>query len=231
MLDFTDSQVRQLKQFHKDNFDPEKTVETARNLKHINEIKRALTEEKRKPSEDFVRSILDRIGYPGSKTKQIREQFTPLVQQAITQFVEDEINSRQKSTSEHSNELADEPAVEEAETDEAPDNVEDQLHLLLSAKGVQAKARYDGDGSFVVLSGSQAAKDELSSLPKQYAAMRKALMDEGILVDEGTTLRLRSDQTFNTSSGAACFLLAGSRNGLRDWRDAEGRPLSDLIES
>lgn len=231
MLDFTVFQVRQLKQFHKDNFDPENTVETARNLKYTNEIKRALNDEKRKPRDDFVRLILDRIEYPGSKTKQIIEQFTPLVQQAITQFIEDGINARQESTSERINELADEPAVEEAEIDKAMDNVEDQLHLLLSAKGVQAKARYDVEGRFVVLSGSQAVKDELPTLPKQYTATRKALMDKGILVDEGTTLRLMSDQTFNTPSGAACFLLAGSRSGLRDWRDAEGRSLRDLIES
>ncbi len=132
---------------------------------------------------------------------------------------------------ERGNELADEPEVEEGETDEALEDLEYPLHLLMNSKGVQARARYDGEGSFVVLSGSQAVKDELPTLPKQYATMRKALMDEGILVDEGTTLRLSSDQTFNTSSGAACFLLAGSRNGLRVWRDAEGRPLRDLVES
>ena len=231
ILDFTDLQVGQLKQFHKDSFDPLETVEKARVLKYTNEIKRALTEEMKKPCDDFVRLILTRIEYPGSKTKQRIEQFTPLVQQAFAQFVNDLIDARLKSALERDNELADEPVVEEADTDEALGDVEYPLHLLLNSKGVQARARYDGEGSFVVLSGSQAVKDELPSMPEQYAATRKALMDEGILVDEGTTLRLTSDQTFNTSSGAASFLLAGSRSGLRVWRDAEGRPLRDLVES
>ena len=231
MLDFTDLQVGQLKQFHRDNFDPEETVETARKLKYTNEIKRALTEEMRKPCDDFVRLILTRIEYPGSKTKQRIEQFTPLVQQAFAQFVKDLIDARLKSALERGNELADEPDVEEADTDEALEDVEYPLHLLMNSKGVQARARYDGEGSFVVLNGSQAVKDELPTMPEQYAAMRKSLLDEGILVDEGTTLRLTSDQTFNTSSGAASFLLAGSRSGLRVWRDAEGRPLRDIVGS
>ena len=132
---------------------------------------------------------------------------------------------------ERGNELAEESAEEEADTDEALNDVEYPIHLLMNSKGVEARARYDGEGSFVVLSGSQAVKDERPSTPEQYAAMRKALMDEGVLVEEGTTLRLTSDQTFNTSSGAASFLLAASRSGLRVWRDAEGRSLRDLVKS
>lgn len=231
MLEFTDLQVSQLKQFHKDNFDPTETVETARNLKYTNEIKRALTEEMRKPCRDFVGLIMTRIEYPGTKTTQRIEQFTPLVQQAFAQFVKDLIDARLKSALERGNELADEPAEEEADTDEALDDVEYPLHLLLNSKGVQARARFDGERNFVVLSGSQAVKEELPSIPEQYATLRKALMDEGVLVDDGTTLKLTSDQTFNTSSGAASFLLAGSRSGLSVWRDGEGRPLRDLVKS
>ena len=236
MLDITDLQVGQLEQFRKGNFDPEKTVESARELKYTNEIKRVLTEEMEKPCGDFVRLILTRIEYSGSKakpriTKPRIVQFTPLVQQAFSQFVKDQNDPRPEPALERGKELEDEPPVEEADTDEAMEYMEYPLHLSLNSKGVQAKARYDGEGSFVVLSGSEAVKEELPSMPEQYAATRKALMDEGILVDEGTTLRLTSDQTFNTSSGAASFLLAGSRSGLRVWRDAEGRPLRDLVES
>lgn len=231
MSEFTDLQVDQLKQFHKEQFDPTETVEAARKLKYTNEIKRALTEEMRKPCDDFVRLILTRIEYPGSKTKQRIEQFSPLVQEAFTQFVKDLIDARLKSALERGNELAEEPADEEMDTDEGSDDVEYPLHLLMNSKGVQARARYDGEGGFVVLSGSQAVKEERPSTPEQYAAMRKALMDEGVLVDEGTSLRLTSDQTFDTSSGAASFLLAASRSGLRVWRDAEGRLLRDLVKS
>ena len=69
MLDFTDLQVGQLKQFHKDSFDTTEAVEAARELKYTNEVNRALAEEMRNPSDDFVRFILTRIEYPGLKTK------------------------------------------------------------------------------------------------------------------------------------------------------------------
>ena len=84
-----DLQVGQLKQFHKDSFDPT-MVETARELKYTNEG--ALAEEMRDPSDDFVRFILNRIEYPGQKTKQLVKQFTPLAQQAFTQLVKDLID-------------------------------------------------------------------------------------------------------------------------------------------
>ena len=54
MLDFTDVQVEQLKQFHKDSFDPTETVEAARELKYTNEIIRTLSEEMKNPTDDFV---------------------------------------------------------------------------------------------------------------------------------------------------------------------------------
>ena len=231
MLEFTDLQVGQLKQFHKDSFDPTETVEVARELKYTNEVKRALSEEMRAPSDEFLKFILARIEYPGPKTKKLIAQFTPLVQQAFAQFVKDLIDARLKSALDRGNELADEPSAEESVTEEAPADVEYPILLFLDSKGVKASARYDGEGSFVVLSGSQAVKDELPTLPDQYVAMRRALMENGILVDEGSMLRLTSDQTFRTSSGAACFLLAASRGGPRVWRDAEGRRLRELVAS
>ena len=97
MLDFTDMQVEQLKQFHKENFDPSETVEAARELKDKNLIKRALSEEMKEPTEDFVRFVLTRIEYPGQKTRLRIKQFTPLVQEAFTQFVNDRIDARLKS--------------------------------------------------------------------------------------------------------------------------------------
>ena len=227
MLDFTDVQVEQLKQFHKDSFDPTETVEAARELKYTNEIIRSLSEEMRKPSDDFVRFVLTRMEYPGPKTRQRIEQFTPLVQQAFSQFVRDLIDSRLKSALEDGNHQPEEPVVEDI-TSESTVDVEYPLYLFLDSRGIEARARCDDMNRFVVLAGSQAVKDELPSIPKRYADMRDALIDDGILVDEGSMYRLIKDQTFNSPSGAASFLLASSR-GPRSWKDVKGRVLSDIV--
>ena len=243
MLDFTDLQVRQLKQFHKDSFDPLETVEAARELKYTNEIKRVLAAEMRSPGHDFVRFILTRIEYPGSRTKLLVEQFTPLVQQAFAQFVKDRIDARLKSALERGNELAEEPAVEEPAveepvveepvveepTTERPADVGHPFHLFLNSGGVEAKARYDGRNSFVVLAGSQAVKDEKPTIRRWISDQRQTLIANGVLEDEGSTYRLLEDQTFRSSSGAASFIVAGNRTGLTTWKDAEGRVLKDLI--
>ena len=227
MLDFTDVQVEQLKQFHKDSFDPTDTVEAARELKYTNEIIRTLSEEMKNPTDDFVRFVLTRMEYPGSKTRQRIEQFTPVVQQAFTQFVKDLIDSRLKSALESGNEQREEATVKET-TVEGTTDIEYPLYLFLDSQGVEARARCDDMNQFVVLAGSQAVKDERSSIPKRYADMRDALIKEGILVEEGSMYRLIQDQTFNSPSGAASFLLAASR-GPRIWKNVEGRVLSDIV--
>ena len=228
MLDFTDTQVCQLKQFHKDRFDLAETVEAARELKYTNEIKRMLSDEMRSPSDEFTRFTLTQIEYPGPKTKQRIGQFAPVVQQAFAQFVNDRIDARLKSALERGDEPPAEPIVGEVAT-KRPVDMEYPLYLFLESKGIRAKARQDNKSSFVILAGSQAVKDERPSMPKRYAEMRKALVKNIILVDEGNSYKLTQDQAFDSPSGAASFLMASSSNGLSSWKDAEGRKLNDLM--
>ena len=230
MLDFTDVQVEQLKQFHKDSFDLLETVEAARELKYTNEMMRALSDEMRNPSDDFVRFILTRIEYPGSKTRQRVEQFTPLVRLAFGQFVKDLIDSRLKSALERGNEPSEEPEVEETTT-EPPVDVAYPIQLFLDSKGIRARARQEDKRNFVVLAGSQAVKEGVPSIPKRYADMRKSSVEDGTLVDDGTTYKLTQDQRFTTPSGGASFLMGASSNGLWYWKDAEGRPLGEITQS
>ena len=180
------------------------------------------------PSDDFVRFVLTRIELPGPKTRQRIKQFSPLVQQAFSQFVKDLIDSRLKSALEGGNEQREEAIVEDP-TVEDPAEVEYPLYLFLDSRGVEARARYDGMNRFVVLAGSQAVKDEHPSTPKRYVDIRSTLIDEGILIDEGSMLRLIQDQTFNSPSGAAAFLLTGSRSGTTIWKDVNGRRLGDIV--
>ena len=227
MLDFTDVQVEQLKQFHKDSFDPTETVEAARELKYTNEIIRTLSEEMKNPSDDFVRFVLNRMEYPGPKTRQRIKQFTPLVQQAFTQFVKDLIDSRLKSALESGDEQREEATVEETAIEGSTD-AEFPVFLFLNSQGIEASARCDDMNRFVVLAGSQAVKDELHSIPRRYADLRNTLIKDGILMDEGSKYRLLQDQTFSSPSGAASFLLAASR-GPKMWKDVEGRRLSEIV--
>ena len=96
MLDFTEAQVGALKRFTKTAFDTSEIVDAARDLKYTTEIKRILSEEFSGPSEDFVRFIIKRV-YRGVATSSVREMFSALTHQALTQFINERIDNRLKS--------------------------------------------------------------------------------------------------------------------------------------
>ena len=96
MLDFTEAQVGALKRFTKTAFDTSEIVDAARDLKYTTEIKRVLSEEFSSPSEDFVRFIIKQV-YRGVATSAVREMFSTLTQQALTQFINERIDNRLKS--------------------------------------------------------------------------------------------------------------------------------------
>ena len=86
ILDSTESQVEELKQFTKSNFSEIKSVERAYRLKFIKDFQNRLAQERANPSDDFVRFIL-RPTYSGTLTQKIVEQFRPIVREAFDEFV------------------------------------------------------------------------------------------------------------------------------------------------
>ena len=75
LLDIKDTQVEELKKFHKHYFDIEKILNTASELKYINEIKSLLTNELKNPSETFIKFFVAQV-YSGRATEKVMQQFT-----------------------------------------------------------------------------------------------------------------------------------------------------------
>ena len=90
LLDFTESQVEELKQFTKSNFHESKSVERAFRLKYITDIKNRLAQEHSNPSDGFVRFIMRPV-YAGSLTQKAVEQFRPMVREAFSKFVNESL--------------------------------------------------------------------------------------------------------------------------------------------
>ncbi len=101
--------------------------------------------------------------------------------------------------------------------------------LLLKAKGIEARG-IDTPRGFVVRSGSMAVKAEVPSLPAALIALRRVLLDKGVLTEAGEVYRLAQDYTFSSPSTAAGVLLARSSNGRFEWKDASGRSLREIQE-
>lgn len=89
----TDSQIAELKKFHKDNFDFDNILETAADLKYESELKKIIAREMEEPSEDFVRLLAKEV-YSGICTKRIVEQFAILIKKVYAQLISDSVNNR-----------------------------------------------------------------------------------------------------------------------------------------
>ena len=108
--------------------------------------------------------------------------------------------------------------------------VEKMHDLFLNAKGIQARG-YEEAGGFVVCADSQAVKAEVASIHPYLSALRKALLNQGILEDTGSAYRLVQDYIFSSPSTAAGVLLGRNSNGRTEWKDAQGRALKEIQEA
>lgn len=94
--DIKDNQIEELKKFHKANFDAESIVNTASELKYINELKILLDQELTNPTPEFVKHFAKQV-YPGMVTAKILEQFTEFTKKSFQQHLSDLITERLKT--------------------------------------------------------------------------------------------------------------------------------------
>ena len=119
VTDIKDNQIEELKKFHKSYFDVDNIVNTASELKYMNELKAFINTEFQNPTEGFVKHFA-RQTYPGVLTAKIMEQFTSLTKKSIQQYINDLITERLKSALKKEND--DEKNTLELETIAGADN-------------------------------------------------------------------------------------------------------------
>lgn len=91
-----DNQIEELKKFHKTIFDAESIVNTASELKFINELKQLFQQEINNPSPEFVKHFARQV-YPSIVTSKVLEQFTILTKRSVQQHISDLITERLKT--------------------------------------------------------------------------------------------------------------------------------------
>ncbi|MFV5691805.1 type I restriction endonuclease [Flavobacterium sp. LT1R49] len=96
IIDVKDNQIEELKKFHKTNFDAESIVNTASELKFMNELKILLNLELTNPTPEFVKHFAKQV-YPSVVTAKILEQFTELTKKSVQQHISDLITERLKT--------------------------------------------------------------------------------------------------------------------------------------
>lgn len=110
-----DTQIEELKKFHKKYYDFENIVNTASELKYTSQLKSLITAEMNNPSPDFVRYFAKQV-YSSIVTTKVLDQFTVLVKRSFTQINNDIFSDKVAALSKPINEKPEEVvAVNEVE--------------------------------------------------------------------------------------------------------------------
>lgn len=96
LLNLDESLVPEIKKLSKSSFDLGLIMSSASDLKYTREIKGILAEEIANPSDDFVKFFVAKI-HPGRMTQSVVNDFRAITKRSLTQFINDEINTRLKS--------------------------------------------------------------------------------------------------------------------------------------
>lgn len=96
ITDIKDSQIEELKKFHKSYFNIENIVNSASELKYLIQLKHLIQSELSNPSPDFVEHFARKV-YQGRITSKVSEQFTNLTKLASQQHISDIITERLKT--------------------------------------------------------------------------------------------------------------------------------------
>jgi hypothetical protein len=125
LLDLKDTQIEELKKFHRSYFDVDTILSSASELKYTGELKTAISKEFASPTPDLVKYFGKQV-YDGVFTPKVLEQFTSLVKRSINNYINDIISERLKAAIKDN----DTPVAEQVETanqhiqpeQETPDN-------------------------------------------------------------------------------------------------------------
>lgn len=118
ITELRDSQIEELKKFHKSYFNVENVLSSASELKYMGELKSIIAKEFSSPSSEFVKYLSKQV-YDGVITAKLLDQFTELTKKSISSYINELISDRLKSAlktetvEEAKNEEIDNKALEE----------------------------------------------------------------------------------------------------------------------
>jgi hypothetical protein len=102
--------------------------------------------------------------------------------------------------------------------------------LALISKEITAKGYESSDG-FVVIKDSQVVLEETPSCKNHIRMLRKALIENGVILKKDNYYQFTQPYTFNSSSTAGSVVMGTSINGRIYWKDSKGVTLKELQEN
>lgn len=96
LLDIDPTVVPAVEKLTKPAFDLDSIASSAEELKYVGALKRAVGDEFREPSDDFVKLLASHV-YEGAFYASVMDKFRPLVSKSLKQYLSDQVNDRLKT--------------------------------------------------------------------------------------------------------------------------------------
>jgi hypothetical protein len=103
----------------------------------------------------------------------------------------------------------------------------EDLKFFFRGQGFSAEMKLSHSGDIVVLAESMARVKTTSTIPRGTAALRKTLLETGVLREQGDYLVFTSNYSFSSPSAAAATVIGASANGRILWKRPDGRTYAD----
>lgn len=115
LSDLRPGSLTEIRKLAKEDFDLERMLSTANDLKYTSEFRKILANQLESPEEDLVRFFYSQVNPGGRFMASVKEQFTPLVAKAFQQFISDKVSDRLRSALQTENDVARSQAEESTE--------------------------------------------------------------------------------------------------------------------
>lgn len=191
-----DSEIAELRRFHKNQFDAEKISSSAIELKYTGELKRYFKHQFKEPDEDFMRFFIKKTTFPGMVTKQAFDRFSPIVQNAFRQYINEAVSDTLKGALEE---------AKRAETGEVKEEPSDKqilrnrfwtqfLGYAKTKTDLHAKAS-PGDGGWISGNAGVRGVSYCYSVAKKYATVE-------LYIDRGKDTEAENEKVFDRLASA-----------------------------
>lgn len=89
--------VEELKRFQKETFNVKTILNSASDLKYMTMVKNVITDQFENPSDQFVKALINKNIYSGTKTRVILDKFKIIIKKAFDEYINDTITERLSS--------------------------------------------------------------------------------------------------------------------------------------
>lgn len=139
ILDIKETQVAELKKFHKSNFDVDSIFDVASELKYSSEFRNTFASQLQNPTDDFVKFFLS-YTYDGRFTQNVIDKFKPILKKSLNNYITELMNDKIKTAlgAQDSSDESDASVKDDSQADDENITIEKERRIVTTEEELEA---------------------------------------------------------------------------------------------